>query len=64
LYGPRYHWPEPEANEKNELAEELKSDLVLCKCGIEAKYGLVTSKLGVSFFCGHMVDYDEIDISF
>jgi hypothetical protein len=42
----------------------LKSDLVLCKCDIEAKYGLVSSKLGVSYFCGHMVDYDDVDISF
>jgi hypothetical protein len=44
------HSSEPEAKEKkNEWVEELKSDLVLWKCGIEAKYGLVTSELGVSF---------------
>jgi hypothetical protein len=47
---------------KNEWAEELKFDPVLCKCGIEAKYGLVPSKLGVGYFCGHMVDYDEVGI--
>ena len=40
-------------------AEEVKFDPVLCKCGIEAKYGLVPSELGVGYFCGHMVDYDE-----
>jgi hypothetical protein len=50
--------------EKNEWAEELKFDPVLCKCGIEAKYGLVPSELGVGYFCGHMVDYDEVDIYF
>jgi hypothetical protein len=52
LYGPMSHWPEPEAkeNEKNEWAEELKFDPVLCKCGIEAKYGLVPSKLDVGYF--------------
>jgi hypothetical protein len=44
--------------------KKLKFDLVLCKCGIEAKYGLVPSELGVGYFCGHMVDYDEVDILF
>jgi hypothetical protein len=48
--------------EKNEWAEESKFDPVLCKCGIEAKYGLVPSELGVGYFCGHMVDYDEVGI--
>jgi hypothetical protein len=42
---------------KNEWAEELKSDPVLYKCGIEAKFGLVPSELGVGYFCGHMVDF-------
>jgi hypothetical protein len=28
----------------------LKFDPVLCKCGIEAKYGLVPSELGVGYF--------------
>jgi hypothetical protein len=66
LYGPRSHLLEPEAkeNKKNEWVEELKSDPVLCKCGIEAKYGLVPFELGVGYFCGHMVDYDEVGISF
>jgi hypothetical protein len=40
----------------------LKFDPVLCKCGIEAKYGLVPFELGVGYFCGHMVDYDEVGI--
>jgi hypothetical protein len=66
LYGPRSHWPEPEAKEKkkNEWVEDLKFDHVLCICGIEAKYGLVPSELGVGYFCGHMVDYDEVGICF
>jgi hypothetical protein len=38
----------------------LKFDPVLCKCGIEAKYGLVPFELGVGYFCGHIVDYDDI----
>jgi hypothetical protein len=60
------HWLEPEAKEKkkNEWEEELKSDPVICKCGIEAKFGLVPSELGVGYFCGHMVNYDEVDIYF
>ena len=45
-------------------AEEVKFDSALCKCGIEAKYGLVPSELGVGYFCGHMVDYDEVGIFF
>lgn len=67
MYGPLSHWPEPEVKEKryNQWAEEeIKFDPVLCKCGIEAKYGLVPSKLGVGYFCGHMVDYDEVGIFF
>jgi hypothetical protein len=48
--------------EKNQWAEELKFDPVLCKYGIEAKSGLVPSELGVGYFCGHMVDYDEVGI--
>jgi hypothetical protein len=48
--------------EKKEWAEELKFDPVICKCGIEAKYGLVPSELGVGYFCGHMVYYDEVGI--
>ena len=35
---------------KNEWAEELKFDPVLCKCGIKAKYGLVPSEHGVGYF--------------
>jgi hypothetical protein len=60
------YWLEPEAKEKkkNEWVEELKFDPVLCKCGIEVKYGLVPSELGVSYFCGHMVDYNEVGIYF
>jgi hypothetical protein len=36
--------------EKNQWAEELKFDPV------------VPSELGVGYFCGHMVDYDEVGI--
>jgi hypothetical protein len=50
--------------EKNEWAEELKSDPVLCKCGIEGKFGLIPSELGVSYFCEHIVYYDEVGIYF
>jgi hypothetical protein len=50
--------------EKNEWAEVLKFDPVLCKCGIEAKYGLNPFELGVGYFCRHMVDYDEVGIYF
>jgi hypothetical protein len=59
LYGPKSHWSEPEEKEKK---EEWKSDLVLYRCGVEAKYGLVLSELGVGYFCGHMVNYEEVGI--
>jgi hypothetical protein len=49
---------------KNEWVEELKFNHVLCKCGIEAKYGVVPSELGVGYFCGHLVDYDKVGICF
>jgi hypothetical protein len=64
LYGHLSHWSEAEVKEKkkNQRAEELKFDPVLCKCGIEAKYGLVPFEFGVGNFYGHMVDYDEVDI--
>jgi hypothetical protein len=49
---------------KNEWVEECKSDPVLCKCGVEAKYGLVPLELDVGYCCGHMVDYEEVGICF
>jgi hypothetical protein len=33
---------------------------VMCKCGVEAQYGLLPSELGIGYWCGHMVDYDEV----
>jgi hypothetical protein len=62
LCGPMSHWPEPEAKENKKMSGQKSSDPVLCKCGIEAKYGLVPFELGVGYFCGHMVDYDEVGI--
>jgi hypothetical protein len=41
-----------------------ESGPVLCKCSVEAKYGLVPSELGVSYFCGHMVDYEEVGVDY
>jgi hypothetical protein len=41
---------------------EVRSNTL--KCGIEAKCGLVPSELSVGYFCGHMVDYDKVGISF
>lgn len=57
LYWPKSHWPEPKEKEKKK--KERKYEPVLCRCGVEAKYGLVPSELGVGYFCGHMVDYEE-----
>jgi hypothetical protein len=60
LHGPKSYWLELE--EKDDEKKEWKSDPVLCRCGVEAKYGLVPSELGVYYFCGHMVDYEEVGI--
>jgi hypothetical protein len=40
----------------------IPAPLVLCKCGVKAHYGLVPSERGIGHWCGHMVDYDEVDI--
>jgi hypothetical protein len=64
LYGPKSHWPEPE-KEKEEVPEWKKKKRTIkppevCKCGVEANYGLVPSGLGIGHYCGHMIDYDEV----
>ena len=33
----------------------------MCECGVKSNYGLVPSELGICHYCGHMVDYDEVD---
>ena len=33
----------------------------MCECGVKSNYGLVPSELGIGHYCGHMVDYDEVD---
>jgi hypothetical protein len=58
LYGPKSHWPEEKKKKKDRIITPAPP--VKCKCGVEASYGLVPSELGVGYFCGHMVDYDEV----
>jgi hypothetical protein len=67
LWGPKSHWPTNAQSKEEEKAEKLRrwklkypEKPVLCKCGVEAKYGLVPSHLGIGYWCGHMVDYDEV----
>jgi hypothetical protein len=64
LYGPRSHWPKPEAKEKKNNEWRNESGPILCQCGVGAKYGLVPSELGVGYFCGHVVDYDEVGVGY
>jgi hypothetical protein len=59
LYGPKSHCLDLDEKEEK---KECKSDHVLCICGVKVKYGLVPSDLGVGYFCGHMVDYEEVGI--
>jgi hypothetical protein len=58
LYGPTSHWLEAKAKEKERII--ILALPVLCKCGVEAHYGLVRSERGTGHWCGHMVDYDEV----
>lgn len=59
MYQPKCHYLD--AKTKGERDWPYHSLLVLCKYGVEAHYGLVHFKLGIGHWCGHMVEYDEID---
>jgi hypothetical protein len=66
LYGPKNQWPEPPKQKKKEKEKKkerliYREPLVMCKCGVQSNYGLVPSGLGIDHYCGHMVDYDEVD---
>jgi hypothetical protein len=64
LYDPKNHWLEPaKAKEKEKKKERVifKAPPVMYECGVKANYGLVPSELGIGHYCGHMVDYDEVD---
>ena len=61
LYGPNNQWPEPpKAKEKKNERIIIEAPPVMCKCGVKANYSLVPSELGIGYWCGHMVDYDEV----
>ena len=62
LYIPKNQWPEPpKAKEKKKERLIYKAPPVKCECGVKSNYGLVPSELGIGYYCGHMVDYDEVD---
>jgi hypothetical protein len=61
LYGPKNHWPEPKAKEKKKERIIIEAPPVMCECGVKANYGLVPLELGIGHWCGHMVDYDEVN---
>jgi hypothetical protein len=46
------------------MSGRKSATLILYSANVVAKYGLVPSELGVGYFCGHMVDYDEVGICF
>ena len=61
LYGSKNQWPEPlKAKEKKKKMIITEAPPVMCECGVKANYGLVPSELGIGYWCGHMVDYDEV----
>jgi hypothetical protein len=49
---------------KRMSGRKSESGPVLCKCSVGAKYGLVPSELGVGYFCGHMVVYNEVCVGY
>ena len=62
LYGPKNQCPEPpKAKEKKKEMLIYKAPRVKRECGVKSNYGLVPSELGIGHYCGHMVDYDEVD---
>ena len=46
---------------KEERKVNLKAPPVKYECGVNSNYDLVPSELGIGHYCGHMVDYDEVD---
>jgi hypothetical protein len=57
-------WPElPKQKEKEKKKQRLiyRAPPVMCKCGVQSNFGLVPSGLGIGHYCGHMVDYGEVD---
>ena len=38
-----------------------KAPPIKCEYGVKSNYGLVPSELGIGHYCGHMVDYGEVD---
>ena len=61
LYGEN-QWPEEPPKEKEKKKERViyKAPPVMRECGVKSNYGLVPSELGIGYWCGHMVDYDEV----
>jgi hypothetical protein len=34
--------------------------VVMCECDVQANYGLLPSELGIGWYCGRMIDYEEV----
>ena len=62
LYGPKNKWPKepPKAKQKKKERLIYKAPSVKCEYGVKSNYGLVPSELGIGYYCGHMIDYDEV----
>jgi hypothetical protein len=62
VYGSRSHWPDG-----LELLMSLDSDDLpchyaphpLCQCGVQARQGVVPSKVRYGYFCGNVVGEDD-----
>jgi hypothetical protein len=66
VYGPRSHWPDD-----LELLMSLDLDDLPChyaphppcQCSVQARQGVVPSKLGYGYFCGNIVGDDDALVS-
>ena len=60
--GPKNKGPEEPSKTKQKKKERLiyKAPPVKCGYGVKSKYGPVPSELGIYYYCGNMVDYDEV----
>ena len=48
--------------QKEKKKERLiyKAPPVMCEYGVKSNYSLIPLELGIGYYCGHMVDYDEV----
>jgi hypothetical protein len=66
IYGPMSHWLDNLqlllSLDSDDLACHYAQD-PLCQCGVPTRQGVVPSELGYGYFCGNIVDEDDVWVS-